>query len=210
MLILFCAFQDGLREPDPEFLKEQLAAEELGIGWRVFSLEDFLRGAFERAFRFLLPGGGDERLLYRGYILKAPEYETLDRELKARGYRLITDPSSYRRCTALPDYFGCVTDLTVPAIWCEGVNSRQAWREAKKRWAPPYVVKDYVKSAKEIWEEGCYVPADADFACFEQIVERLVDYRGDRFDTGLVVRPFVPLRHLDVNPFGGEIFEEFA
>jgi hypothetical protein len=34
-------------------------------------------------------------------------------------------------------------------------------------------------------------------------------YRGERFERGFVIRPFVPLRFVEESPFGYPIFEEY-
>src|SRR5262249_42685883 len=61
---------------------------------------------------------------------------------------------------------------------------------------PPWVVKDHVKSAKELWYRACFVPAGATFEDFAEICERLLEARGDRFERGFVVRKYLELATL--------------
>jgi len=209
MEIIYPAFQDALREPDPSFQKEWEAAEELGLRWHVFDFEALIAGNFQRAFRFLRPGAG-QTVLYRGWILKEAEYENLGRELQLRGYSLFTSTKAYANANYFPNYYEKIINLTPPAVWVAGVDFRQAWMKAKELGEPPYIIKDYVKSAKELWNEACYIPANASKSKFYDACRRLVKYRGDGFERGIVIRPYVPLRFLDDNPFGSQpIFEEY-
>ena len=206
--LLFPAFSDALREPDPQFQREWEAAEDLGIGWRVFGFDTLLEGNLERSFKFL-PAGHGETLLYRGWILKEREYRLLGSELGRRGYRLHASAAAFARTNYLPNYHSLIWDRTPPAVWTRRPDPQEAWRLAQEMGPPPYIIKDHVKSAKELWEEACYVPAGATERKFIEMCRRLRDFRGDRFEKGFVVRPYVPLRFLDENPFGGRIFEEY-
>ncbi|WP_240356097.1 ATP-grasp domain-containing protein [Myxococcus eversor] len=59
-----------------------------------------------------------------------------------------------------------------------------------------------MKSAKERWEEACFVPAGATRADFERTCANLVDERGERFERGLVVRKYLPLKVYGRTPTG--------
>lgn len=71
---------------------------------------------------------------------------------------------------------------------------------------PPYFIKDYSKSAKEIWPEGCVVATEE---AMTPAIRALLEYRADRFEGGIVIRPLLRLRYLAENPFGGKILEEY-
>jgi hypothetical protein len=206
---LFPAFCYALREPDPSFQKEWAAVDELGFPWHVYEFEALIAGNFERAFRFLKPGGG-QTLLYRGWILKETEYRRLEQELGKRGYRLFTGTRAYALTAYLPNYHEKVRALTPPAVWSPGKNFHQAWRKAQELGPSPYIIKDYVKSAKELWDTACYIPPGVSEPQFIAACKALVAFLGDRFQRGVVVRPFVPPRFLDMSPFGPQpIFEEY-
>lgn len=206
--ILFPASPDALREPDPMFWKDWQAAEAAGLTWRVFGFDALLSGKVDRAFEFT-PGGRGETLLYRGWILKQAEYALLWQELRQRGYALLTGPAEYALANYLPLWYDRVADLTPPAVWTCGVDLDEAWEKAQALGPPPYVVKDHVKSAKERWRQACFVAPGAGREEFQQVCRALVEFRGERFDGGIVVRPYVPLRYLEESPFGGDIFEEY-
>lgn len=209
MEILFVASSDALREPDPEYIREWQAVEELGIRWHVFNYDALVKEDFEKAFRFLKPGSG-RVVLYRGWILKEKEYQQLEAELEKCGYRLFTSAASYARTCYLPNYYEHIRDLTVPAVWHEGTNFRKAWQTAQTLGPAPYIIKDYVKSAKELWDKACFLPEGTTEEQFCAACRSLKKYRGDRFERGIVIRPFIPLHFLETSVFGSHpIFEEY-
>jgi hypothetical protein len=61
---------------------------------------------------------------------------------------------------------------------------------------PPWVVKDHVKSVKELWHRACFVPEAASYEDFADVCERLLAARGDRFERGFVVRKYLELATL--------------
>jgi len=208
MKILFCAFPDALREPDPCFQREWEAVDALGIEWRVFSFDAFLDGNMDRAFKFLLPGTG-QTLLYRGWILREAEHAALSRELALRGYRLLTSTKQYANTAYLPNYFPHISEWSPPALWTDGPDLESAWKLARQFGREPWIVKDYVKSAKERWHEACFVPRGATKRQFLQVCRKLLEFQGERFERGFVVRPFIPLAFLEESPFGYPLFEEY-
>jgi hypothetical protein len=58
------------------------------------------------------------------------------------------------------------------------------------------VVKDYMKSVKELWHRACFVPEGATYEDFADVCERLLAARGDRFERGFVVRKYLELATL--------------
>lgn len=203
--ILFSAFSEALREPDPEFYKEAEALELLGIPWRVVNTQALIQGDVKGALRFF--GGSPAGVgIFRGPILHPEEYSVLCRALEARGCRMLTSPDEYRRALLFPEFFPLTSDLSFPATWIVGTNAELALAAAERLGPPPYFIKDYSKSAKELWPDGCVV-ATASRMAVE--VEKLVAYRGDRFEGGIVIRPLLRLRYLEENPFGGKIYEEY-
>jgi hypothetical protein len=207
--ILFPAFPDAVREPDPAFWREWEAIKDLNIPWRIVELEAFMDRNYDRAFRHL-PQGSGQTVLYRGWILKEHEYRDLETQLHQRGYRLFTPTASYAGATFFPNYYPGIRHLTPPAVWSEGSDPESAWRRAQTLGRSAYIIKDYVKSVKELWDKACYIREEATKDEFCDACRHLVKVRGDRFEGGIVVRPFVPLRFLDTSAFGPQpIFEEY-
>lgn len=126
-------------------------------------------------------------------MLTAEEYERLDAAVAERGGALVTSPEDYELAHYLPGWFGAVAAESPATRWTAGTDLDEAWQAACALGPPPYVVKDHVKSAKELWHEACFVPAGADRDDFARVCAALIDARGDRFERGLVVRRFVAL-----------------
>jgi hypothetical protein len=185
------------RAPDGEdrFELEVLAAEELGIESYALPLDAVVDGDPERALR-RLPRPRGRRWLYRGWMLTEEEYTALHAAIVDRDEELVVDPESFAEVTYAPNYLPLLGEHTAPARWTEGENIEEAWEVARELGAPPWVVKDHVKSAKEAWHRACFVPENADLEDFRTICERLLEVRGDRFERGFVVKKYVELATL--------------
>jgi hypothetical protein len=68
---------DSQTKQDIDWRMEAEVAEELGFGCHSFDCQTFLEGDPEEAFDGL-PEGGGQTLVYRGWLLKAEDYETLE------------------------------------------------------------------------------------------------------------------------------------
>ena len=203
--VLFPAFCHGLREPDPEFQREARVLENLGISWRVVNLPALSAGDLAGAFRFF----GQAPLspmIYRGGILHPQEYAALQKALLRRGCRLLTSPAAYRRALLFPEFFPAIADHSFPAVWITGKDPGQAIAAARQLGPGPYFIKDFAKSAKEIWPKGCVAANKEELPA---AIQALLEYRADRFEGGIVIRPLMRLRCLGENPFGGQLFEEY-
>ena len=203
--VLFPAFCHGLREPDPEFQREVQALEHLGIPWRVVNISALNRGDLTDAFRFF----GEapiSPMIYRGWILHPEEFAALHEALSQRGCRLLTSPADYRQALLFPEFFPAIADYSFPAVWITGIDPDQAIKAARQLGSGPYFIKDFSKSAKEIWPKGCVAANEQELPA---AIQALVAYRADRFEGGIVIRPLLRLRCLDESPFGGKIFEEY-
>jgi hypothetical protein len=206
--VLFPAFCDALREPDPEFHREQRVLEEANIPFHVVNIDALTCGDFEKALE-VIRLLGPKIVIYRGSILHPAEYSALDRELRKRELHLFISPSEYEAALLFPRWYPAVQNHAIPAAWIFGSDPQEALRAAQALSPPPYFIKDFSKSAKEIAPRGCIVDgADIKQSMATSICE-LRDYRGSRFEGGIVIRPLVKLRHLADNPFGGELFEEY-
>jgi len=205
--VLFPSFSDGRREPDPEFYKEAQALDALSIPWRVVNIDALIAGDLAKTFQFFSPSAG--KLLYRGWILHTHEYESLHSELASRGCHLITNPAAYRQGLLFPEFYPAIRTHSFPAAWIAGCNARKAWKIAESLGPPPYFIKDYSKSAKEIWPEGCVVSGEDGMEGMSRAIRALRKYRGDRFESGIVIRPLMRLKYIGESAFGRAIHEEY-
>lgn len=129
--------------------------------------------------------------------------------LVERGIRLFTSPDQYCRAQFLPEFYPLVADLSFPAVWSTSRDGEEIRQLAATLGPPPYFLKDFAKSAKEIWPRGCVVEPPCTREQFQREIDALVEFRGDRFESGIVVRPRLRLRRLEDNPFGQPVYEEY-
>ncbi|MFP2926938.1 ATP-grasp domain-containing protein [Pyxidicoccus sp. 3LG] len=181
---------------------EAEAAEALGVDSYQVDLWALLSGNTSRAIA-AVPERGSLRLLYRGWMLTEEEYGALDEAVSELGHTLMTTPEQYAAAHYLPNWYPRLLAYTARSTWTDGTDAKEAWQGARAALGPPpYIVKDHVKSAKERWDDACFVPADATFEDFERICANLVEERGERFERGLVVRRFLPLKTYGRTPSG--------
>jgi ATP-grasp domain, R2K clade family 3 len=192
--LLFC------RPRTPQVTEDRMdleveAADELGIRYHSTCLEDVVDGELERALEEL-PGGRGRQLLYRGWMLTEEEYGALHEAVLTRGHSLVVTPDEYAAAHYLPNYYQAIEELTAPSRWTWSTDPDEAWEAARELGEGPFLLKDHVKSAKERWNECCFVPRGASKLEFCEVCENLVEARGARFERGLVVREYLPLRQL--------------
>jgi len=203
--VLFPAFSHGLREPDPEFQREAQALDNLGIPWHVVNISALNSGDLDDAFRYF-GEAPHAPMIYRGWILHPEEFTALHEALLQRSCRLLTSPAAYRQALLFPEFFPAIADCSFPAVWITGKDADQAIEVARRLGPGPYFIKDFAKSAKEIWPKGCVAATVQELPT---AIQDLVEYRGDRFEGGIVIRPLMHLRCLGEGPFGGKVFEEY-
>jgi hypothetical protein len=185
------------RAPDAEdrFELEAIAAEELGIESYALPIDSVVNGEPERALRHL-PRPRGRTWLYRGWMLNEEEYSALFDALAERGEELFVDPESFTEATYAPNNLPLLGEHTAPSRWTESESVREAWEVAHELGAPPWIVKDHVKSAKEEWHRACFVPENADYDAFAAVCERLLEVRGERFERGFVIKKYLELATL--------------
>lgn len=197
--ILFC------RPGNPQTMDDRMdleadAAEELGIGYQSILMEDLVDAEFDRALNGL--PRRRRTWLYRGWMLTEEEYSALYEAMADRGHGLVVDPDEYAAAHYLPNYHAEIADVTAPARWTWGTDLDEAWEAARELGDPPWLLKDHVKSVKERWDECCLVPPGASREMFNHICTNLIDARGERFERGLVIRKFLPLRKIAASTSG--------
>lgn len=202
MLIIFPSSSDSQSLPDSKFLKESLACEELGIDFTTVDLRALMAGRASAAFAKTATRTG-ELGIYRGGTLRPREYAELHTALAARGIQLLTSPELFARMQLFANFYPLIADFSLPAVTTTSLDPGEVRTIAMQQLGPPpFFIKDFVKSAKEIWPRGCVIESPGTVAQFAQTIGELAAFRGDRFETGLVIRPVVKLRSLGLDPFG--------
>jgi hypothetical protein len=208
MKLLFCQNPEMTKLPDPAFEAEFDAAKESGFSCLLFGLDDFLARRTEQAFA-RLPAGQGDILLYRGWLMTEGEYRRLEYACSERGYRLFTPASGYAEALYLPRHFSKISELAPPTAWIEGASFDDAWRCARTLSDGPWIVKDFIKSAKQRWHDACFIPERSERSHFDEILQNFLSYRGDSFVGGLVFKQYIPLYKIGDDAFGAPQCEEY-
>lgn len=209
MLIIFPTSSDSRTLPDSKFLKEALACEEVGIDYTTVDLRALMVGDLRKALEFT---ARRTRVVgvYRCGTLRPAEYTALFAGLAERGIHLLTSPEQFTAAQLFPEFFPQIADMSLPALTTTSLDPSEVRQLAAGTFGPlPYFIKDFVKSAKVIWPRGCVIERPGTVDQFATTIRELRDYRADRFESGLVLRPLVQLRSLGLDPFGDECFEEY-
>lgn len=193
MHVIFCRPRCP-HEQEDGFELEADVLETMGVEPLWIEMEAVVDGGLDRVLDAMPEGGG--AALLRSWMLREEEYAELFEGLADRGYVLVNNATAYANAHYLPNVYAAIEPWTAPTRWTEGDDPEEAWTLAQELGPGPYMLKDHVKSAKEDWTCG-RIPAGCDKATFLDHCERLIDFRGERFERGIVVRsmlPLVPLR----------------
>lgn len=181
MQILFPSDPFNKLVADEPYVEEMQAAQAAGIACLLFSLEDFQQGEF-KVRPALIEG---EELLYRGWMLSPDEYAMLHKAIVTRGAVPISNPSQYRLCHHLPEWYSSCTEFTPSTV----VVPKDADFEAAVAglsWSR-YFVKDYVKSLTT--SRGSAADTAGEIASVVALIEK---FRGS-IEGGVCIREFEEL-----------------
>jgi hypothetical protein len=199
--ILFPA-RPGTREVDASFQGELDAANSAGFAT---ALVDEGELAFGGDVRLMQMPRDAALVVYRGWLLRAPDYHRLAEELLKGGHQLLTSPAEYLRTYHLPEWYSEINDtgLTPRSVWMPGMQfdvTDVADRVATAFGRSAVILKDYVKSRKHEWFEACFIPDAADKEAVQRVVARFLELQGDFLVGGLVFREYWPTKRIGQHP----------
>lgn len=208
MRLVFCADPLDSRQPDPTYEAEVAAATHRGIGYELINYEALVYdNAPLKAVRSVTEYSDTELGVYRGWMLKPEQYETLYGALKDRGITLINDPAAYIHCHYMPESYSVIEPYTPKSVWLETtadtVNVSQIMKALEVFDSAPIVVKDFVKSQKHYWNEAFFIPSASDQNAVERVVRRFIELQDDDLNKGLVFREFVELEPIGTHSKSG-------
>jgi hypothetical protein len=134
---------------------------------------------------------GHSDAVYRGWMVRAGQYEALAGALAARGVALRTSPAQYQRAHEFPGWYPAFAGLTPDSAWTSA-DDRAAFRKAHAKLGASgqAVVRDHVKSMKHYWDTAMYIPDLADTDAAWGVASRFRALREDEFSGGFVLRRF--------------------
>lgn len=179
---------------DPEFTAEYEAARSVGFPTLFYDHEAVEAGDILAALRRIPPVEGPQRMVLRGWMIPGEAYRVLHDGLAGRGYEPQTAPEAYEEAHYLPFAYGHIEGETARSEWISGDDAEAAWRMYADGFSGgDAIIKDWVKSAKARWREGCFIPAGTGEESFRRIYEVFRQERGRLFNRGVVLREFMPI-----------------
>lgn len=193
MILLFPCEPFSPRRIDPDFVTEFEAARLVGFPCVEYSHEDLEAGDIEACLRMLPEPGEERRVLLRGWMVPGERYQELHHGLVGKGYLPQTAPAAYDEAHYLPLAYRHTEDHTSRSAWIEGDNANDAWALYQSFRGSDSIIKDWVKSAKSRWKDGCFIPAETSEERLREIFRVFREERGKLFNRGVVLREFLPI-----------------
>jgi len=191
MRILFPSEPFNPRCADPSFEDEYGAARDVGWQCSLYDHDAVVAGDAESAVRRLHADENDVFIL-RGWMMTGEQYRALCKAVAELGSLLVTQPADYVNAHYIPSWYPHVREHTAKTDWIEGDDVDAAWELYQGFSAKDAVIKDWVKSAKYRWKDGCFIPAGTSEDRFREIFAVFREERGDLFNKGVVIREFLP------------------
>jgi len=193
MILLFPCEPFSPRRIDPDFVTEHEAARSVGFTCATYSHEDLEAGDIRTCLKMLPEPGEDRLVLVRGWMVPGETYRKLHDGLVDRGFTPITLPEAYDEAHYLPLAYQHTEGHTSRSEWIDGDSADEAWTLYQSFRHADAIIKDWVKSAKSRWKDGCYIPTGTSEERFREIFQVFRQERGKLFNRGVVLREFLPL-----------------
>ncbi len=170
MRLLYPSSPLNARQADDFYELERSAARAAGLETALWT---------EDAKRISPALSAGEIVVYRGWMLRAPEYAQLQTLVESAGARLLAPQAMYTRTHHLPEWYGLLEEFTPRTRFFKDAEAALSALEFENG---PFFVKDWVKSLSSA--RGSIAANAAEIA---EIAAELVNYRGS-LEGGLCVR----------------------
>ncbi|MQM25873.1 ATP-grasp domain-containing protein [Glycomyces albidus] len=174
------------KRPDPHFAREAEHADAVAV----IDHDALVRGDAAAAVRRVPLDLGPA--WYRGWMVTATQYADLEAALEDRGCVLATAADAYARAHELPGWYPVFAEHTPASVHTTDLDRVEDWLAwaAIELGSESAIVKDFVKSRKDLWDTACHIPDLADAVQRSRIVARFLEVQGGDLYGGLVVRAF--------------------
>lgn len=184
------------RRPDEHFAGEVEAARAAGIEVGIVDHDALTSGGSADAAVARVPAGADA--VYRGWMLRASQYEAMADALARRGVTLRTSADDYRKAHELPGWYAAAGSFTPESVWTSGDDRDGFTAACAALGSGAAVLRDYSKSMKHHWHEAAYIRNVVDLESAWKIASRFRELREDEFTGGFVLRRFESLTGAEV------------
>lgn len=195
MIVIFCSDPIEPKQVEDLFMDEAEAVTKQGIVYGTIDYDALVRENDSRKAVRRLPKLDSMTLgIYRGWMLKPNEYETLYELLAAKNIHLINAPHQYLHCHHFPHSYPLIKNKTPKSVWLEPGEGHQIDLVMEKLSTfgdSPVILKDYVKSCKHDWKEACYISSASNRSEVQRVVDRFQVLQSDDLNGNLVFREFI-------------------
>ncbi len=178
---------------DSSLADEYEAARVIGFPTVFYDHEALESGNTSEALRLVPASDSQRRSIFRGWMIPGDVYKAAYDELTTKGYVPEVTPSAYEQAHYLPFAYPLTEGDTPRSGWIEGDDVDAAWRLYADFSRKDAIIKDWVKSAKSRWKDGCFIPADTGEQRFREIYRVFREERSKLFNRGVVLREFMPI-----------------
>lgn len=207
-LILFPSQPFSPSEIDSDFAGEYEAARLIGFRTAFYEHEALEAGHPAQALRHVPASETRSTSILRGWMVPGEIYANLYAALDTKGYRPATTPEGYAEAHYLPLAYTHTKGHAPRSAWIEGDDVDAAWRLYDEFKGADAIIKDWVKSAKSRWKDGCYLPAHTTEERFREVYRVFREERGKLFNRGVVLREFLPIVERGSSVMGLPVIEE--
>lgn len=210
-IILFCRNPLDPRTVDPAYADEFALANRLRFP-TVLVDHDYLDQDIDASLALgkqKLPEG---KAVYRGWMMSYGAYSALHEALRANGVQLMTNPEEYRLLHYFAGHPGKAQKFMADSVEIPHPGPEFASEDDYEDWLQdhvlmelasvfgnddddpvPVVLKDYVKSQADYWEEACFIPDALDRDEVERVLGAFVRRQGGLTGVqgGFVFRRFI-------------------
>ncbi len=193
MKVVFPSIPFDSKLVDSDFEQEFEAAQKVDWDCYLYDHELIEQGNVKDALK-AIPKSEGENVFQRGWMFTSKKYEDFFDGLISKGYRPIVTPNAYEQSHYLPLAYPLIKKYTAKSDWITGESVNDAWELYRGFIEKDAIIKDWVKSAKHKWKEGCFIPANTDREAFGKIFSVFRKERGKLFNRGVVIREFLSFR----------------
>lgn len=220
MMILFPSDYLNKKKVDPDFAGEYNAAKKERFDVQLFDVEAVDNGEYDKAISHIpeMESGRKANCIMRGWMMRVEKYRDFSLALAVKNIRLINSWDRYAHTHHFPMSYKHIKDYTPFSIWvdeklpkvltlegkmCAGWDFEHIMDELEVFEGAPIIVKDYVKSAKHLWNDACFIPDSSNDNEVARVLKNFIKVRGDGFNGGFVFRKFEIFEAIDNHPQSG-------
>lgn len=192
-LVIYPSEYEKCREVDRDYEFEKALTDKFGVYTALLNYDGFTCMGENVKLTFLTDKPEEQvEGIYRGWMLKPEQYETLYRECEKQGIKLINNAEEYKNAHWFNRAYDKISAYT-PMIAVFSDDDIIEWNEVRDYFSGKFMIKDYVKSVKGYdypeWLDFTYTDKQLD-----EMVAKFKELRGDLYTGGIILKEYVNLK----------------